>query len=41
MLTQMLLLEIPLAAGILWFTFKPEHTSLDTAGRKLKLQVIF
>ena len=35
----MLLLEIPLAAGILWFTFKPEHTSLDTAVRKLKLQV--
>jgi solute carrier family 13 (sodium-dependent dicarboxylate transporter), member 2/3/5 len=35
----MLLIEIPLAAAILWFTFKPEHTMLDTAVRKLKVQV--
>ena len=35
----MLLIEIPLAAAILWFTFKPEHKILDTAVRKLKIQV--
>jgi sodium-dependent dicarboxylate transporter 2/3/5 len=35
----MLLIEIPLAALILWFTFKPERTILDTAVRKLKVQV--
>ena len=35
----MLLIEIPLAAAILWFTFKPEHKNLDTAVRKLKVQV--
>jgi len=34
-----LLIEIPLAAAILWFTFKPEHKILDTAVRKLKVQV--
>jgi sodium-dependent dicarboxylate transporter 2/3/5 len=35
----MLLLEIPLAALILWFTFKPEKKILDSAVRKLKIQV--
>ena len=35
----MLLIEIPLAAAILWFTFKPEHKMLDTAVRKLTVQV--
>ncbi len=35
----MLLIEIPLATAILWFTFKPEHKILDTAVRKLKIQV--
>ncbi len=35
----MLLVEIPLAALILWFTFKPEHTTMDTAVRKLKVDV--
>ena len=35
----MLLIEIPLAAAILWFTFKPEHKILDTAVRKLTIQV--
>jgi sodium-dependent dicarboxylate transporter 2/3/5 len=35
----MLLIEIPLAALILWFTFKPEHTKMDTAVRKLKVDV--
>ena len=35
----MLLIEIPLAVAILWFTFKPEHRILDTAIRKLKVQV--
>lgn len=35
----MLLIEIPLATAILWFTFKPEHRILDTAVRKLKVQV--
>ncbi|MEE9573934.1 MAG: DASS family sodium-coupled anion symporter [Candidatus Neomarinimicrobiota bacterium] len=35
----MLLIEIPLAVAILWFTFKPEHRFLDTAIRKLKVQV--
>ena len=33
------LLEIPLAALILWFTFKPEKKILDSAVRKLKIQV--
>jgi len=35
----MLIVEIPLAAAILWFTFKPQHTSMDTAVRKLKVEV--
>ena len=35
----MLLIEIPLAAAMLWFTFKPEHKMLDTAVRKLTVQV--
>jgi sodium-dependent dicarboxylate transporter 2/3/5 len=35
----MLLVEIPLATLILWFTFKPEHKILDSAVRKLKVQV--
>ncbi len=35
----MLLIEIPLATAILWFTFKPEHRRLDTAVRKLTVQV--
>lgn len=36
----MLIIEIPLAATILWFTFKPKHTSMDTAIRKLKIEVV-
>lgn len=35
----MLLVQIPLATAILWFTFKPEHRILDSAVRKLKVQV--
>jgi sodium-dependent dicarboxylate transporter 2/3/5 len=35
----MLLIEIPLAVLILWFTFRPERTILDSAVRKLKVQV--
>jgi sodium-dependent dicarboxylate transporter 2/3/5 len=35
----MLLVEIPLATLNLWFTFKPEHKILDSAVRKLKVQV--
>lgn len=35
----MLIVEIPFAAAILWFTFKPKHTSMDTAVRKLKIEV--
>lgn len=35
----MLLLEIPLAAIILWFTFKPKQLILDSAVRKLKVHV--
>ena len=35
----MLLIEIPLATAILWFTFKPKHTVMDTAIRKLKVEV--
>ncbi len=35
----MLLLEIPLAVIILWFTFRPEQKVLDSAVRKLKIQV--
>ncbi len=35
----MLLLEIPLATIILWFTFKPRQLILDSAVRKLKVQV--
>jgi len=34
-----LLLEIPLAAVILWFTFKPHQLILDSAVRKLKIHV--
>jgi sodium-dependent dicarboxylate transporter 2/3/5 len=35
----MLLIEIPLATAILWFTFRPKHKLMDTAIRKLKLEV--
>jgi len=35
----MLILEIPLAVIILWFTFRPEQTILDSAVRKLKIDV--
>ncbi len=35
----MLLVEIPLAVIILWFTFRPDQTSLDSAVRKLKVEV--
>ena len=35
----MLILEIPLAVVILWFTFRPEQTILDSAIRKLKIDV--
>ena len=35
----MLLLEIPLAACILWFTFTPEKKIMDSAVRKLKVNV--
>ena len=35
----MLLIEIPLATAILWFTFRPKHKFMDTAIRKLKLEV--
>jgi sodium-dependent dicarboxylate transporter 2/3/5 len=34
-----LLIEIPLATMILWWTFRPEKTILDSAVRKLKVQV--
>ncbi len=35
----MLLLEIPIAVLILWMTFKPNQTILDSAVRKLKVNV--
>ena len=35
----MLLLEIPMAATILWFSFAPEKTKMDSAVRKLKVDV--
>ncbi|HJM46539.1 MAG: DASS family sodium-coupled anion symporter [Candidatus Marinimicrobia bacterium] len=35
----MLLFEIPIAVTILWFTFKPKQKVLDSAVRKLKIQV--
>ncbi len=35
----MLLVEIPLAVMLLWWTFRPEKTVLDSAVRKLKVQV--
>lgn len=35
----MLLIEIPLAAAILWWTFRPEKKILDSAVRKLVVQV--
>ena len=35
----MLLIEIPLATAILWFTFRPKHKFMDTAIRKLKIEV--
>jgi sodium-dependent dicarboxylate transporter 2/3/5 len=35
----MLLIEIPLATAILWFTFRPKHKIMDTAVRKLTIQV--
>ena len=34
-----LLIEIPLATMILWWTFRPEKMILDSAVRKLKVQV--
>ncbi|MDP6992614.1 MAG: DASS family sodium-coupled anion symporter [Candidatus Marinimicrobia bacterium] len=35
----MLLLEIPIAAALLWITFKPDQRILDSAVRKLKVKV--
>ena len=35
----MLLLEIPIAAIVLWYTFTPSQKILDSAVRKLKVQV--
>lgn len=35
----MLLLEIPLAVLVLWFTFTPEQKIMDSAVRKLKVKV--
>lgn len=35
----MLLIEIPIAVLILWFTFRPKQTILDSAVRKLKVNV--
>jgi sodium-dependent dicarboxylate transporter 2/3/5 len=35
----MLLIEIPVAVAVLWFTFTPKQKSLDTAIRKLKVKV--
>ena len=35
----MLLIEIPVAVAVLWFTFTPKQKSLDTAIRKLKVNV--
>jgi len=35
----MLLIEIPIAVLILWVTFRPEQTILDSAVRKLKVNV--
>ena len=35
----MLLLEIPIAAALLWMTFKPDQRILDSAVRKLKVKV--
>ncbi|MFQ6675583.1 MAG: SLC13 family permease [Fidelibacterota bacterium] len=35
----MLLVEIPLATGLLWWTFRPERKVLDSAVRRLKVQV--
>ena len=36
----MLILEIPLAFTILWYTFTPEKRIMDSAVRKLKIQVM-
>jgi sodium-dependent dicarboxylate transporter 2/3/5 len=35
----MLFIEIPIAVAILWFTFRPKQKVLDSAVRKLKVQV--
>ena len=35
----MLLIEIPLASTILWYTFTPEKSIMDSAVRKLKVDV--
>ena len=35
----MLFLEIPIAAALLWMTFKPDQRILDSAVRKLKVKV--
>ena len=35
----MLVIEIPVAVAVLWFTFTPKQKSLDTAIRKLKVNV--
>ena len=35
----MLLIEIPVAVAVLWFTYTPKQKSLDTAIRKLKVNV--
>ena len=34
-----LLIEVPIATFILWFTFKPSQKIMDSAVRKLKVQV--
>ena len=35
----LLILEVPIAALILWYTFKPKQKIMDSAVRKLKVQV--
>ena len=35
----LLLIEVPIATFILWFTFKPSQKIMDSAVRKLKVQV--
>ena len=35
----LLIIEVPIAASILWFTFKPTQKIMDSAVRKLKVEV--